>query len=55
MKKIREIDAAAPAIIHRKYSRDYACYYGENGQITANSILKRLDGLVIAPMWTQQA
>lgn len=52
MKEIREIDDSALAITRRKYGRGYA-YYSEDGEkITDKSILKRLKGLVIPPMWS---
>lgn len=52
MKKIKEIDDSALAITRRKYGKGYA-YYSEDGEkITDKSILKRLKGLVIPPMWT---
>lgn len=52
MKKVREIDDTAMSISRKKRGKGYS-FYDENGKLISDkTILKRLNNLVIPPMWT---
>ncbi|WP_373517833.1 DNA topoisomerase IB [Pricia sp.] len=51
MKKIREIDDSAMCISRKKRGKGYSFYDEKGNLIKDKKVLKRLQGLVIPPMW----